>query len=237
MTFIKWQVQNQRYLGKASQDDEESPTLEFEKEVVEDTLLPCHQKFIDCLKLINHQWHRIHWDAMMCMHEYVRLCRCKALLDRWRKTQEKEWPYTRYQTYDRSASNYKHLKRVELERVAFAMELLHRNAGYHPFCLEPEANIMQTKSPWPTLCVLLGSDQGTAHAVTLVQDLIIDSSQPQALPLTKDHLDDCCSTPLRKVTCVSLFQAHCFINRHMIHRRLFLKALHQVTAADLDDAA
>ncbi len=147
MTFIKWQVQNQRYLGKASQDDEESPTLEFEKEVVEETLLPCHQKFIDCLKLINSQWHRIHWDVMMCMHEYLRLCQCKALLDRWRKTQEKEWSYTRYQTYDRSAStaNYKHLKRVELGKVAFAMELLHRNAGYHSFCLEPEANIMQTK--------------------------------------------------------------------------------------------
>jgi hypothetical protein len=31
MTFIKWQVQNQRYLGKAGQDYEESPTLEFEK--------------------------------------------------------------------------------------------------------------------------------------------------------------------------------------------------------------
>ncbi len=70
-----------------------------------------------------------------------------------------------------------------------------------------------------------------------MQDLIFDSSQPQALPLTKDHLDDCCSTPLRKVTFVSIFQARCFIKRHMVHRRLFLKALYQMTAADLEDTA
>jgi hypothetical protein len=118
MTFMKWQAQYQRYLVKADQDDEEFPPLEFEKEVVEETLLPCHQKFIVCLQQENHQWHKIHQDAKIYLHEYVRLCRSKALLERWRKTQEKEWSYIRYQTYEQSAStfNCKHLRMVEFEK-------------------------------------------------------------------------------------------------------------------------
>ncbi len=45
-----------------------------------------------------------------------------------------------------------------LWRVEFAVDLLHNSSGYHPFCLSSEADIIQIRSPWPTLHVLLGSD-------------------------------------------------------------------------------
>jgi hypothetical protein len=45
----------------------------------------------------------------------------------------------------------------------------------------------------PMLVVLLGLDGGNQHAVAIVEDLLFDSSLPNALKLTKCALDWSCS--------------------------------------------
>lgn len=102
-----------------------------------------------------------------------------------------------------------------------------------------------TWSWYPTTKITLANtlhttrrDQGTSHAVTTKQDLIFDSSQPQAIHLTKENVDNCCSTPFKQVTYVGIFQAYHFTKSYMINRGLFLKALpHQVATAYLDNMA
>jgi hypothetical protein len=56
-----------------------------------------------------------------------------------------------------------------------------------------EWDILNIRSPWPTLVVLLGGDGGQSHAVTLVGDLVFDSNCTHAMRLNKETLDWCCN--------------------------------------------
>ena len=56
-----------------------------------------------------------------------------------------------------------------------------------------EWNILQKKSPWPTLVVLLGADGGMSHSVTIVNNLVFNSNCSYAMDLSKKTLDWCCN--------------------------------------------
>jgi hypothetical protein len=56
-----------------------------------------------------------------------------------------------------------------------------------------EWDILNKKSPWPTVVVLLGSDGGMSHTVTIVNDLVFDSNCSYAMRLSKETLDWCCN--------------------------------------------
>ncbi len=56
-----------------------------------------------------------------------------------------------------------------------------------------EWDILNIRSPWPTLVVLLGGDGGQSHTVTLVGDLVFDSNFTQTMRLNKEILDWCCN--------------------------------------------
>jgi hypothetical protein len=50
-------------------------------------------------------------------------------------------------------------------------------------------DIFSKTSEWPTLCVLLGYDYSQNHAVTVVNDWILESNSDFAMKLTKENLD------------------------------------------------
>ena len=54
-------------------------------------------------------------------------------------------------------------------------------------------SIIATKTPFPTVVIPLGLDDGVNHAVCVVDDLIFDSTQPMALALSKPSFDYICS--------------------------------------------
>jgi hypothetical protein len=56
-----------------------------------------------------------------------------------------------------------------------------------------ELDILYRKSPWPTVVVLLGTDGGMSHSVTIVNDLVFDSNCSYAMRLIKETLDWCCN--------------------------------------------
>ncbi len=56
-----------------------------------------------------------------------------------------------------------------------------------------EWDILNIRSPWPTVVVLLGGDGGQSHSVTLVGDLVFDSNCTHAMRLTRETLDWCCN--------------------------------------------
>jgi hypothetical protein len=51
----------------------------------------------------------------------------------------------------------------------------------------------ETSDRWALVVVPLGGDGGICHAITIVGDLIFDSTQSHALKLGKDSLDWCCA--------------------------------------------
>ena len=58
---------------------------------------------------------------------------------------------------------------------------------------------MNQVSPYPTTVQLLGEDGGVGHAVTIVGQWIFDATQPRALPLSRESLDECCSSARGRV--------------------------------------
>jgi hypothetical protein len=52
---------------------------------------------------------------------------------------------------------------------------------------------METSHRWALLVFPLGGDGGIGHAITIVGDLILDSTQSHALKLGKNSLDWCCA--------------------------------------------
>jgi hypothetical protein len=51
----------------------------------------------------------------------------------------------------------------------------------------------ETSHRWALLVIPLGGDGGIGHAITIVGDLIFDSTQSHALKLGKNSLDWCCA--------------------------------------------
>ena len=58
-----------------------------------------------------------------------------------------------------------------------------------------EWDILNIRSPFPTVVVLLGTDGGQSHSVTLVNDLVFDFNCTHAMRLSKETLDWCCNCP------------------------------------------
>jgi hypothetical protein len=54
-------------------------------------------------------------------------------------------------------------------------------------------DILNIRSPWPTVVVLLGGDGGQNHSVTLVGGLVFDSNCTHAMRLNRETLDWCCN--------------------------------------------
>ena len=54
-------------------------------------------------------------------------------------------------------------------------------------------DILNKRSPYPTVLVLQGGDGGQSHSVTVVNDLVFDSNCGYALRLNKRTLDWCCN--------------------------------------------
>ena len=53
-------------------------------------------------------------------------------------------------------------------------------------------NLLEDKSPFPTVIIPRGTDMSVNHAVCVIDDIIFDSTQPKALWLTKETLDWIC---------------------------------------------
>jgi hypothetical protein len=51
----------------------------------------------------------------------------------------------------------------------------------------------ETSHGWALVVIPLGGDGGIGHAITIVGDLIFDSTQSHALKLGKNSLDWCCA--------------------------------------------
>ena len=53
-------------------------------------------------------------------------------------------------------------------------------------------SLVNEKSPWPTIIIPWGRDGSISHAITIIDDLIFDSTQEKAMKLTKESLDWIC---------------------------------------------
>jgi hypothetical protein len=51
----------------------------------------------------------------------------------------------------------------------------------------------EASNRWALVVIPLGGDGGIGHAITIVGDLILDSTQSHALTLGKNSLDWCCA--------------------------------------------
>ena len=56
-----------------------------------------------------------------------------------------------------------------------------------------ELNILEDISPLPTVVIPLGTDGGVAHAITIIDGLIFDSTCERVLKLSKEALDWVCT--------------------------------------------
>ena len=68
-------------------------------------------------------------------------------------------------------------------------------------------DLLSAESPDPTTVQLLGEDEGTGHAVTIVGPWIFDATLPHALPLSRASLDECCSSARGRVAYVCVAKA------------------------------
>jgi hypothetical protein len=84
---------------------------------------------------------------------------------------------------------------------------------------------METSHRWALVVIPLGGDGGIGHAITIVGDLIFDSTQSHALKLGKNSLDWCCANDrgfesiymaikfaLKKASNVSYIKVNCTFN-------------------------
>ena len=70
-----------------------------------------------------------------------------------------------------------------------------------------QLDLLSAESPDPTTVQLLGEDEGTGHAVTIVGRWIFDATLPHALPLSRASLDECCSSARGRVAYVCVAKA------------------------------
>ena len=70
-----------------------------------------------------------------------------------------------------------------------------------------QLDLLSEESPDPTTVQLLGEDEGTGHAVTIVGPWIFDATLPHALPLSRESLDECCSSARGRVAYVGVAKA------------------------------
>ena len=54
-------------------------------------------------------------------------------------------------------------------------------------------NLLEDKSPYPTVIIPWGTDMSVNHAICVIDDISFDSTQPKALWLTKETLDWICA--------------------------------------------
>ena len=61
--------------------------------------------------------------------------------------------------------------------------------------------------PYPTTVQLIGADGGVGHTVTIVKEWIFDATMANALPLSRESLNHCCSSDTRHVSFVGVKRA------------------------------
>jgi hypothetical protein len=71
-------------------------------------------------------------------------------------------------------------------------------------------NIFENISEYPRVLQLQDKDGNTQHAVTIVGNFIFDANCAQALDLTRDNLDYCCSTDAIESTFLGVFYGYEF---------------------------
>jgi hypothetical protein len=99
-------------------------------------------------------------------------------------------------------------------RLQFAADLLRtRKFHYVPRKVSKDFNILLDVFPYPTLCVLLGDDGATNHAITVVGTWIFDGNLEKALPLTQESLNWCCSTDSMSTRFAKVFCGYHFVKQ------------------------
>ena len=89
-------------------------------------------------------------------------------------------------------------------------QLLHKKPLSYRVMKLMDFDIFMNKSCWPMLCILVGSDNGTGHAVTVCGDLIFDSNLEYALTLTQENLNWCCGADGVNVKFVKVYRGYRF---------------------------
>jgi hypothetical protein len=79
-----------------------------------------------------------------------------------------------------------------------------------PKKLSPKVDLLKDKSPYLSVVVLMSSDGGIQHAVTVIGDIVCDSNCEYAMPLCKEALDFCCSTENQKLQYVRIYHGFRF---------------------------
>ena len=99
------------------------------------------------------------------------------------------------------------------DRFKYAIELTRNKVHrYNPIKYIGQAfDIFNNTSEWPTLCVLLGDDFSQNHAVTVVNNWILDSNADFAMELTQENLDWSVSTATQSVHFVKVVKVARFV--------------------------
>lgn len=79
-------------------------------------------------------------------------------------------------------------------RTSFAAHVVNL-LGFYRIEKLKNFNVLTNRSMWPTLCVLKGTDKGTNHAISVVENYIFESNSKTAMELNLENLDWCCRTP------------------------------------------
>ncbi len=109
--------------------------------------------------------------------------------------------------------NHAKISLQKIDRMKYAIELTRNKIyKYNPIRFKGEQfDIFSNTSEWPTLCVLLGDDYSQNHAITVVNDWILDSNSDFAMKLTTENLDWCVSTATDSVAFVKVVKAIRFV--------------------------
>lgn len=96
-------------------------------------------------------------------------------------------------------------------RDAFASKLMNQKGKYMSHLMK-NFNIFENCSMWPTLCILQSSDGSLSHAVTVVDNLIFDSTTYRAMEINRENLDWCCGTDYYEAQFVGVYKAYRYIH-------------------------
>ena len=81
-------------------------------------------------------------------------------------------------------------------------------------------SLINEKSPWPTIVIPRAHDGGISHAITVIDDLIFDSTQEKAMKLTKESLDWIC---IKNGGIESIYAAHRYCQKYNLPKHKSMK--------------
>jgi len=103
----------------------------------------------------------------------------------------------------------------KLNRISYAKQLLCKKEwGYDAVVFKKgQLDLFNDKTPYPTVCELLGSDGLVHHAITVRGEWLFDSNTQSAIPINRDSLNWCCSSKGMVSTFVSVNFAVRFVHK------------------------